>query len=174
MIIAPIAVASTRIEQWVPGSEFFLRLVAVSTYLYNFSIPITAVLWQHGEGNPCASDEDAARYTADLHSIVRLLRGHFVEAPVYVALSTVCGGGANEFTRKALLGSVSTELNIRPGPDTDTLGHEYRYDMCHFNQRGTEAQAQMWAETILADANHVYLRHFPAHDSEMATSRNLA
>jgi hypothetical protein len=149
VIIAPTAVASTRIEQWVPGSEFFLRLVAVSTYLYNFSIPITAVLWQHGEGNPCASDEDAARYTADLHSIVRLLRGHFVEAPVYVALSTVCGGGANEFTRKALLGSVSTELNIRPGPDTDTLGHEYRYDMCHFNQRGTEAQAQMWAETIL-------------------------
>jgi len=39
---------------------------------------------------------------------------------------------------------------VFPGPDTDALGKKYRYDACHFNDKGLEAAASAWLEVIKA------------------------
>ena len=45
--------------------------------------------------------------------------------------------------------AVDEALNIRPGPDTDTIGNEGRSpDGCHMNEAGTLANAALWAAFI--------------------------
>ena len=48
--------------------------------------------------------------------------------------------------RAGQLSAVDEALNIRPGPDTDTIGNEGRSpDGCHMNEAGTLANAALWA-----------------------------
>ena len=51
--------------------------------------------------------------------------------------------------RAGQLSAVDEALNIRPGPDTDTIGNEGRNpDGCHMNEAGTLANAALWAAFI--------------------------
>ena len=45
--------------------------------------------------------------------------------------------------------AIDATLNIRQGPDTDTIGNEGRNaDGCHMNEIGTMANAALWAAFI--------------------------
>jgi hypothetical protein len=99
------------------------------------------ILFQQGE-----------RDAALLHQLVKRFRAAGFDAPFYVSRSAKCDYAGPKNTaavRAGQLAAVDAALNIRPGPDTDTIGNEGRVsDGCHMNEIGTIANAALWAAFI--------------------------
>ena len=111
----------------------------------------THILFQQGERDAVMTTS-AEQYAALLHQLVKRFRSAGFDAPFHVSRSAKCdfarpkNGAA---VRAGQLAAIDTALNIRPGPDTDTIGNEGRVsDGCHMNEIGTIANAALWAAFI--------------------------
>jgi hypothetical protein len=87
--------------------------------------------------------------------MLREVREAGVDAPVYVALATLCEEGPHPFQNAAEIRRgqkkvISIRDRILPGPDTDLIGIEHRRDRCHFSASGQELAAQAWFKAITA------------------------
>jgi hypothetical protein len=86
-------------------------------------------------------------------SIVDVVRGAGVDAPIYVAVATLCATADHPFKNRAQirLGQkrlVSPWKRILPGPDTDQIDVAHRIDGCHFSASGLERHAQGWFQAL--------------------------
>ena len=68
-----------------------------------------------------------------------------------IALCTLCGDPHPnaENVRAGQRGAVNRAIGTFLGPDTDTIGHQYRFDRCHMSESGALKQAEMWADSIM-------------------------
>jgi hypothetical protein len=111
----------------------------------------THILFQQGETDAVLTTS-AEQYASQLHQLVKRFRAAGFDAPFYLSRSTKCDYvGPNNIAavRAGQLSAVNDALNIRPGPDTDTIGNEGRSpDGCHMNEAGTLANAVLWAAFI--------------------------
>lgn len=111
----------------------------------------THILFQQGETD-AVSTTTAEQYASQLHQLVKRFRAAGFNAPFYLSRSTKCDYvGPNNIAavRAGQLSAVNDALNIRPGPDTDTIGNEGRSpDGCHMNEAGTLANAVLWAAFV--------------------------
>jgi len=111
----------------------------------------THILFQQGETD-AVSTTTAEQYVSLLHQLVKRFRAAGFDAPFYLSRSAKCDYvGPNNIAavRAGQLSAVDEALNIRPGPDTDTIGNEGRSpDGCHMNEAGTLANAALWAAYI--------------------------
>jgi len=109
----------------------------------------THILFQQGEQDARMATS-AEQYVAQLHQLVTRFRAAGFDAPFYLSRSTKCGGSENNMAavRAGQLAVINDALNIRQGPDTDTIGNDGRSDGCHMNDVGTLAHAALWATFI--------------------------
>lgn len=111
----------------------------------------THILFQQGETD-AVSKTTAGQYASLIHQLVKRFRAAGFDAPFYLSRSTKCDyvGPTNmAAVRAGQLAAVNEALNIRPGPDTDTIGNEGRSpDGCHMNETGTVANAVLWAAFV--------------------------
>ena len=111
----------------------------------------THILFQQGETD-AGSTTTAEQYASLLHQLAKRFRAAGFDAPFYLSRSTKCGHVAPNnmaAVRAGQLSAVDEVLNIRPGPDTDTIGNDGRSaDGCHMNEAGTLANAALWAAYI--------------------------
>ena len=110
----------------------------------------THILFQQGETD-AALTTSAEQYAALLHQLVKRFRAAGFDAPFYVSRSTKCDDARPKnaaAVRAGQLSAVDAALNIRQGPDTDTIGNEGRFDGCHMNEVGALANAALWAAYI--------------------------
>jgi hypothetical protein len=111
----------------------------------------THILFQQGETD-AVSKTTAEEYASLLHQLVKRFRAAGFDAPFYLSRSTKCdyvGPNNIEAVRAGQLSAVDDVLNIRLGPDTDTIGNEGRSpDGCHMNEAGTLANAVLWAPFV--------------------------
>ena len=109
----------------------------------------THILFQQGETD-ATSTTSAEQYVSLLHQLAKRFRTAGFDAPFYLTRSTKCGGGENNTAavRAGQLSAINDALNIRQGPDTDTIGNDGRADGCHMNEAGTLANAALWAAFI--------------------------
>ena len=111
----------------------------------------THILFQQGETD-AVSTTTAEEYASLLHQLAKRFRAAGFDAPFYLSRSTKCnyfGLNNTAAVRAGQLSAVNEALNIRPGPDTDTIGNEGRSpDRCHMNEAGTLANAALWAAFI--------------------------
>ena len=111
----------------------------------------THILFQQGETD-AVSTTTTEQYVSLLHQLVKRFRAAGFDAPFYLSRSAKCDYvGPNNIAavRAGQLSAVDEALNIRPGPDTDTIGNEGRSpDGCHMNEAGTLANAALWAAYI--------------------------
>jgi hypothetical protein len=151
VILAPIAQGGTRVEQWADEGLFNRRIIALIRRLYDAHLTPDFILWHQGEGNLDTSDLGGRQYRKNLLEVVRTFREFGIDAPFYIALATRCGAPSPNRVnvRAGQRGAVDAKINTFLGPDTDTLGLEYRDDLiCHFNEAGLERHAEMWADTL--------------------------
>ncbi|HWG04421.1 MAG TPA: sialate O-acetylesterase [Beijerinckiaceae bacterium] len=146
VLLVPIAHGGTMISQWVPGSEMFRRISVALHGLNKHSIVITHALWQQGESDAgkTSTDDWIIRFDA----MVSALRLAGMSAPIFVAQSTRCASPPNETIRAAQRAVVDPSKNILPGPDTDAMGSEYRWDDCHYSAEGLSLAAEGWFQAI--------------------------
>ena len=111
----------------------------------------THILFQQGESD-ATSTTTAEEYASLLRRLVKQFRNAGVDAPFYLSRGAKCDYlGPNNIAavRAGQLAAIDEALDIRPGPDTDTIGNQGRvHDGCHMNEAGTLANAALWAAFI--------------------------
>jgi Carbohydrate esterase, sialic acid-specific acetylesterase len=144
VVVAPVAVGSTRIAHWngALAERLEERLAALKAGGYR----VTHFLWQQGEAD--AGVTPASEYAAALSALIARSRRDFPAAGFWVAQASRCGTLADPGIRRAQSEVVAPGLGIYPGPNTDTIPREQRFDGCHFARSGQERAARLWAEAI--------------------------
>jgi hypothetical protein len=153
VVLAPIAMGGTTVEQWAHEGLFNRRIAASTRRLYDAGLSPDFILWHQGEGNASAFTGDfrGRQYRKNLLEVVASFRAYSVIAPFFVALATQCGAVAHpnapnlrDGQRTAAIG----QLGIFVGPDTDLIGAEHRYDDCHMSESGLTMHAAAWADIL--------------------------
>jgi hypothetical protein len=150
VILAPIAMGGTTVEQWAEEGMFNRRIPVLIRRLFDAGLSVDYILWQQGEGNPGMGDVGGRQYRKNLLEVIRTFRRYGVTAPFFVSLTTTCGGPhANaENIRAGQRGVVNPLAGVYLGPDTDTIHLEYRWDKCHFDETGLDMAASLWLQVI--------------------------
>lgn len=153
VVIVPIGVGGTYINSWAPGGYLHRRMTLALSRLIKAGIHPTAFLWQHGEAEAALVGYPGEIWANSLADIVRSLRALGSNAPVYVAQSTICGPTVvnNPAIEQAQRDVVHMLPGLHPGPDTDTITVDQRYDKCHYSADGQIKAAELWATTLLTD-----------------------
>jgi hypothetical protein len=157
VIIAPIAMGGSTVEEWADKGVFNRRILVLLRRLFDAGLTPTQILWHQGEGNSGLRDSHGRQYRKNLLEVIATFRTYGISAPFFVALATKCGpypriGGNN--IRNGQASAVNPLDNVFLGPDTDTLGDEYRdKEHCHFNAAGLPMHAAMWADVVQAWAH---------------------
>jgi len=148
VIVAPIAMGGSRVEDWAPGGSLSARIDRVVKGLADAGLRAHALLWHQGESDRSTRHEI---YTATFLRMAEAVRKLGVAAPIYVARATFCGDYASGAINAAQSRLGANHPGLRPGPDTDTLvGPEVRSG-CHFTRRGLLEHASLWFESLAAD-----------------------
>ena len=155
VLFVPIAFGATYVEDWAPGGQCYHRLMFALHRLKRAGIALDMLCWHQGEANANHTPMTADEYHDCFRTMLRGVREAGVEAPVYVALATLCEHAPHPFQNSAQirLGQkklVSIRDRVLPGPDTDRIGIEHRHDGCHFAASGQELAAQAWFRAITA------------------------
>ena len=157
VLIAPIAMGGSTVEQWADEGRFNRRILVLIRRLFDAGLTPTAILWHQGEGDSGIGDSHGRQYRKNLLEVIATFRAYGISAPFFVALATKCGGyprPGGDNIREGQASAVNPLDNVFLGPDTDTLGDEYRdKEHCHFNAAGLLRHASMWADVLQAWTN---------------------
>jgi Carbohydrate esterase, sialic acid-specific acetylesterase len=151
VILAPIAMGGTTVEQWADEGMFNRRILALVRRFHDAGLATDFILWHQGEGNSGMGDAHGRQYRKNLLEVVGTFRRYGVNAPFFVALATRCGDDPHPNAvniRDGQQGAVDPMAGIYLGPDTDTIGIEHRWDKCHFSGTGLDLAASLWLNSI--------------------------
>jgi hypothetical protein len=147
VVITPIAVGGSRIEEWTTGGSRHRRLQVAIRRIQDAGLAFTHLLWHQGETN-AGYDPDYQTYVDSFMNIHAALHSYGVTAPLYVAQASVCRSPPCEIIRAAQRAVVDPTRGILAGPDTDLIGIEHRYDGCHMAESGLIMHADLWLEVL--------------------------
>lgn len=149
VIVVSIAVGAASLLDLT--TTYLPRVENLIAKLKQADLTPTHFLFQQGETD-ASQQTTEVQYSAGLITLVKKFRAANYHAPFYVALSTKCDEAHPnniDAIRRAQSAAVNADLNIRRGPDTDTIGNEGRSrGNCHMNEIGTLTQAALWAAFI--------------------------
>jgi hypothetical protein len=153
VVLAPIAMAGSRVEQWAYEGVFNNRIRTLIRRLYDAKLAPDYILWHQGEANLESYDIGGRQYRKNLLEVVSTFRQYGIAAPFFIALATRCGPPHPNpgFLRSGQQSAVNAQIGTFLGPDTDLIGLEHRFDECHMRESGLELHARAWADAI---ANH--------------------
>jgi len=154
VLFVPIAFGATYIEDWAPGAQRYRRLMFALHRLKWAGIAVDMLCWHQGEVDANHTAMTADEYRDCFRAMLRGVREAGVEAPVYVALATLCEDKSHPFQNSAQIRLGQKQLvsidSVLPGPDTDEIGIAHRRDGCHFAASGQKLAAQAWFKAITA------------------------
>jgi Carbohydrate esterase, sialic acid-specific acetylesterase len=155
VLLVPIAYGGSFIHWWAPRGFMAPRLKRTIEVLKYLKLVPTHILFQQGEGEANANPTEATSlaWQRNFCAMVKTLRSHGLEAPIYVANCTLCCHGPSELIRRAQQSVVSAEQGIFAGPDLDTI--DDRWDGCHFSRRGMDQAVTLWLEVLSGNVNSV-------------------
>lgn len=147
VVIAPIAVGGASLNDL--NTLHAHKIDNLIAKLKAAQLVPTHFLFEQGETD-AAQTTTSDQYVTLLHQLVQRFRAAGYAAPFYVSQTTRCEQShpANAVAiREGQRRAVSVALNIRAGPDTDTIGSDGRNstDGCHMNEAGALANAGLWA-----------------------------
>lgn len=148
VLIIPIAIGGTSVRVWAGSHGPAAQAIKASDVLQHAGLRITHVLWHQGE-----SDHEMRKevYTRLFSRMAEYLQENGINAPLFVATTTICNNyGANQI-REAQRELPRRLTNVFAGPDTDALDSIYDRspNLCHFSERGLAMHARMWLHVIL-------------------------
>jgi len=153
VVIVPISIGSSRIEQWVPGGDLHHKIPVAIWQLAKQRLKPDTIIWWQGAANSPDNDPGGERYKTNLVALIKSLRDSAPNADIFITPSTTCGPIMDHAVdiRSAQKAAVSPAERVFQGPDMDALGKEYRDQKeCHLNERGAEEAARQWAEVLAA------------------------
>ena len=146
-----VAVGSTKIKQWEAGSKNFKGLMNAIKSAEPYGV--RAVLWQQGESDIGTTTEEYYNQLAVIIKETQSLSHSKTKIPWLVATSSYYPVGLWEPVRIAQQKICQDGLAFE-GPDTDSLGLEYRQERpvseaVHYNEAGLREAANLWYQKIM-------------------------
>ena len=153
IVMSVLAVDATTIAEWTDEKSVLRE--HLSTHLKSMQaigLAPKLVLWQQGEADAIVGTTQAD-YSAGLEKLAGIFDREKINAPIILALSTVCRTEPSARIRGAIEEKVAIDRRFKLGPDTDYDIHEgLRIKNCHFSAEGIDRAAQLWAGSIAAFA----------------------
>lgn len=148
VVLQVLAVNASTIDDWVRAEAPITRRLA-ATLQANSGAGLLPdlVLWQQGEADARVGTT-VSRYTEQLLALAWALDAQGVQAPILLALSTVCRSAPDAALRGGIQALAASHPRFVLGPDTDTV--QARHDGCHWSARGRDQVAGLWAQSIAA------------------------
>ncbi|WP_139179196.1 sialate O-acetylesterase [Janthinobacterium sp. YR213] len=148
VVFMPIGVAGSRVEDWQVGGAAFGKLTNAITLMQAQGLSFDFAFWHQGSSN---AGTDKTVYAERLRSVLDYVNSKVKIKRWLIAVHSRCSGTYDSGIESAqILVGNAPQLNRYPGPNTNLLGNEYRYDTCHLNQKGQEKMASMWLESVSA------------------------
>jgi hypothetical protein len=146
VIFMPIGLGGTSVMDWMSGGRAFSKLNDAIGVIKQQKITFDFVLWHQGSSDFGTSKDD---YVSRLSSVIAYVNKNVQVGKWLIAIHSRCWGtmDLNIEAAQRVVGAQAQNGHFL-GPDTNTLGDEYRFDTCHLNQRGQEQMATMWLESI--------------------------
>jgi hypothetical protein len=164
IIVAPVAVSGSFLEDWIPGHKNFRRLETVLAGLDQGHLKPDSFLWIQGEAEAFFLP-DGPRYQALFRQMAARIH-ELSPAPIYIAVETTCRKMAHplptldpaervrqlagqmviENAQRAL---VDEKLGLLAGPNLDLLSTADRWDSCHLNAFAQRTAAELWRYYLL-------------------------
>ncbi len=137
------AVGGTSVEDWAPNGRLHQPLL---DSLPQLGGRVTHIVWHQGERDTLlgTSQADYAERLTALHSAVACI----LPVPWIICRASY---RADQTSDKMLAAQTAVLTKIPgciAGPNTDTLGSEFRRDGTHFNAQGLDSFAAMMAQTL--------------------------
>ncbi len=150
VIFVPAAIGATEIARWAPGGLLHEDLLRNVRETLQAGYRFTHLLWHQGESDAVLGI-NPADYELRFRGMIAAIRALGVNAPVFIAQATRCANSPpSPDIRWAQHDLVDPSKGIFAGPDTDTIDTTWRYDGCHFSDKGLDRHAAMWLEVIKA------------------------
>ncbi|MES2457716.1 MAG: sialate O-acetylesterase [Bacteroidota bacterium] len=153
VIIVPIGVGSTSIENWTTG-ECRKKLDKTLKDLAQDSLKLTQIFWVQGETDN-VNGTSKAKYKEQLNILVDVFRKKGFHAPFYSALTSYFPWnndypfGINPNIINAQKETIRERPDVVQGPNTDSLNLAYyRKDGIHFTKNGLDRFAYEWFKKI--------------------------
>lgn len=154
VVFATLGVSASKIARWAPGGDLHPKLLETIRSMTQSGFVITHLLWHQGETD-ARLGTSAEEYKRLFLSMLESLRAHGVTAHIYVSVTTRCyENNGDDDLKNAQRQLVDPGAGILSGPDTDTLGPEYRHDDCHFSEKGLLAAADLWYDALTDGQPH--------------------
>ena len=136
------AIGGTQFSDWTdPRSGYYDALMQRVSSAREAGFQPDMILWHQGETDT-AAERDMAVLKEDVTELTRQVLSDIPEASLYLFQATRCMGSYRMNGVPAVvevLKEVATENpRIITGMNTDILGRDYRWDMCHFNSMARE------------------------------------
>ena len=149
VILLAAGVGSTSAQEWTTRGRLNVMFEARLADAKAAGLTVTHFLWHQGESDN--SDSGVAGYDAAMRPIIALTKRHFPQSKFFVAQATLClrSPPANAALRKIQL-DLTQIPGVYPGPNTDEIGFDGRYDDCHLNGLGLDKCADGWVTAIAA------------------------
>jgi hypothetical protein len=148
VVFVPVSFGGTEIGQWVPEMPLFKQIKDASDDVHERGWQFTHLLWHHGESDN-ALKIDYANYQLRFRNMLRGIRELGIGAPIFVSVASRCAQYApSREIQGAQMNLVNHGAGIWAGPNTDTLGNEFRWDGCHLNADGQQVTARMWFQIL--------------------------
>ncbi|NVI81425.1 sialate O-acetylesterase [Janthinobacterium sp. BJB401] len=148
VIFMPIGVGGTKVADWQAGGVAFGKLnIAIGVILAQ-GIKFDFAFWHQGSSDS-GTDKDV--YIQRLGEVIGYVNSKIKVNRWMIAAHSRCGMAYDRNIESAqLIFGNAPELKRYPGPNTNLLGDEYRFDACHLNEKGQEKMSSMWLDSVKA------------------------
>jgi hypothetical protein len=154
VLIVPIAVGASTVADWTPEGIHHARLLDAQRALAAHGLRIMHALWHQGEADALHTTRE--EYVARFRRLLDAMRAAGIDAPVYVAVASICRNRGSDAIRAAQREIAATLENVRPGPNTDALDRfVWRFDLCHFSTEGLDRHAELWLEALRSSGSEL-------------------
>jgi hypothetical protein len=148
VVFAVNALGATRVDQWAPGGEHHPRLASTLDELIAAGLPPDFFLWQQGETEGWDNTASGPDYARSLRALLDAVWAVSPSTTVCIAEATYGAHTPSNAQIRAAQQVIESLPRTLPGPDLDSLDAPWRADGVHFNQRGLEAAADLWLESL--------------------------
>lgn len=147
VLFISIGVTGSDISSWdVDGINHNALIESIESIQKN-KFKITHLLWHQGEKDS-ALKRHPDRYKDLFISMLKSIRKKDIKAPIFISVATYSKNGVSEEIQHAQKEIINNSLNIYAGPNSDTLGKEFRYDGVHFSDEGLDKLSDLWLKSI--------------------------
>lgn len=148
VVLVDVAASGTSVRVWAGENGPAARAVKAAKALQRFGLKFTHVLWHQGESDWLMHK---LVYMRLFKEMANYIRANGIDAPIFVATSTLCKGRRAPQIREAQIELPMTMPNVFPGADADSVDRirDRQSDFCHFKASGLAQLATLWRKAIV-------------------------